>query len=286
MQSRVVLTVLKDCEVTMGRWRNALGHNMGPTTLFRLPPPPEEGYRQALEVCKVLESKQAEEAGVDGGEGEEEVERRENDGDDGQKVGLGLDGEGVPLKEYVKRLPSYKEVIKNIVRFAATHYVLLTMPMKKWNVSEHMLLRLALTKFLDACLELPLQHQGMGIVVGEVLKLKPEDCKGAFRVTIFAESLETERKPVWGLTIETKTVSVKNTLEEAAAVVVAKALSFRGEMGLEQLDIAGKQKSIVREFLDKEKKEEVVEVEMVGLKEMFEGEEGGGDGVGQVDGEV
>ena len=30
----------------------------------------------------------------------------------------------------------------------------------------------------------------------------------------------------------------------------------------------------------------VVEVEMVGLKEMFEGEEGGGDGVGQVDGEV
>ena len=269
MQSRVVLTVLKDYEVTMGRWRNALGHNMGPTTLFRLPPPPEEGYRQALEVCKVLESKQAEEAGVDGGEGEEEVERRENDGDDGQKVGLGLDGEGL-LKEYAKRLPSYKEVVKNIVRFAATHYVLLTMPMKKWNVSEHMLLRLALTKFLDACLELPLQHQGMGIVVGEVLKLKPEDSKDAFRVTIFAESLETERKPVWGLTIETKTVSVKNTLEEAAAVVVAKALSFRGEMGLEQLDIAGKQKSIIREFLDKEEKEEVV------------GEEVGVAGVGEV----
>ena len=65
------------------------------------------------------------------GEGEKLVERREHDGgarDDGQKVGylfqwaahgfvndgaektlndgLGLDGEGVPLKEYVKRLPT------------------------------------------------------------------------------------------------------------------------------------------------------------------------------------
>ena len=70
---------------------------------------------------------------------------------------------------------------------------------------------------------------------------------------------------------------------------MAKSLGFRGEMGLEELDIAGKQKSIVREFLDKEEKE-VVEEEMGGLKEELVGEEaeeeGGGDGVGQVDGEV
>jgi len=289
MQSRVVLTVLKDCEVTMdtGRRWNALGHPI-PTPLYRLPPPPEEGYRQALEVCKVLESKQAEEVGgFDTGEGEQVVERRENDGNDGQRVRLGLDGEGVPLKEYIKMLPSYKEVIKKIVRNAATMCMFgMGMSLREKGVSEQMLLKVTLATFLDACLEMPLQHQGMRIVVGDVLKLKPEDTKGAFRVTIFAMSLGTERKPVWGLTIETKTVLVENTLEKAAAVVVAKALSLRGEMGLEQLDIAGKQKSIVREFLDKEKKEEVVEVEMVGLKEMFEGEEGGGDGVGQVDGEV
>ena len=69
---------------------------------------------------------------------------------------------------------------------------------------------------------------------------------------------------------------------------MAKSLGFRGEMGLEELDIAGKQKSIVREFLDKEEKEEVVEVEMGGLKEEVVGEEevGGGDGAGQVNGEV
>ena len=55
---------------------------------------------------------------------------------------------------------------------------------------------------------------------------------------------------------------------------MAKSLGFRGEMGLEELDIAGKQKSIVREFLDKEEKEEVVEVEMGGI-------EGGGCGRGR-----
>ena len=185
------------------------------------------------------------------------------------------------MKEYIKMLPSYKEVIKKIVRNAATMCMFgMGMSLREKGVSEQMLLKVTLATFLDACLEMPLQHQGMRIVVGDVLKLKPEDSKGAFRVTIFAMSLGTERKPVWGLTIETKTVSVENTLEKAAAVVVAKALSLRGEMGLEQLDIAGKQKSIVREFLDKEEKEEVVKVEM------FEGEEGGGDGVGQVDGEV
>ena len=57
-------------------------------------------------------------------------------------------------------------------------------------------------------------------------------------------------------------------------MVVAKSVGFRGEMGLEELDIAGKQKSIVREFLDKEEKEEVVEVEMGGI-------EGGGCGRGR-----
>ena len=54
-------------------------------------------------------------------------------------------------------------------------------------------------------------------------------------------------------------------------------------MGLEQLDIADKQKSIVRELLDKDEKEVVVVVEMEGLKEEFEGKEGGGHSVGQVD---
>jgi len=272
MKSHVILTVLKD----------VFGMEA-----FHLPPPPEEGWRQAVEVCK-----QAEEVGVDGkciahgGEGEKMEERKENDG--GQKVGQGLNEE-----EYVKRLPSYKEVIKKAVRFFASRY-----PRKKESFTDT-LLKFGLQRHLDSALSLPLKHQGMRIVVSQVLKLysfegsktKDVDKNFMFGVTIFAESIETEereRKPVWGLTIETRRVLV-NTLEKAAAVVVAKALGLRGEMGLEELDIAGKQKSIVREFLDKEEKE-VVEEEMGGLKEELVGEEaeeeGGGDGVGQVDGEV
>ena len=272
MKSHVILTVLKD----------VFGMEA-----FHLPPPPEEpeeGCLQAVEVCK-----QAEEVGVDGkciahgGEGEKMEERKENGG--GQKVGQELDEE-----EYVKRLPSYKEVIKKAVRFFASRY-----PRKKESFTDT-LLKFGLQRYLDSALSLPLKHQGMRIVVSQALKLysfegsktKDVDKNFMFGVTIFAESIETEereRKPVWGLTIETRRVLV-NTLEKAAAVVVAKALGLRGEMGLEELDIAGKQKSIVREFLDKEEKE-VVEEEMGGLKEELVGEEGGGgDGVGQVDGEV
>ena len=53
----------------------------------------------------------------------------------------------------------------------------------------------------------------MGIVLGEVLKLEDSEGDFRFRVTIF-----TERKPVWGLTIETRSVKVVNTLEKAAVV--------------------------------------------------------------------
>ena len=58
MQSHVVLTVLKDCEVrwALVGWVNPIG-----PTRYRLPPPPEEGYHKAVEVCK-----QAAGVGVDG----------------------------------------------------------------------------------------------------------------------------------------------------------------------------------------------------------------------------
>lgn len=127
MHSHVVLTVLKDCVVTRGM-RSLDGLEHDPTPLYRLPPPPEEGYCQAWEGCKVFESKQAEELGADekciahSGEGEKVIERGENFGD-GHKVKLGLDEEGVSLREYIKRLPSYKEVIKKIVRLAANVYL-------------------------------------------------------------------------------------------------------------------------------------------------------------------
>ena len=114
--------------------------------------------------------------------------------------------------EPVYPLPSYKEVINKVVRFAAS----VTMVMysrKKQDFPEDYLLRLCLTKFLDSSLALPLKHQGMGIVLGEVLKLEDSEGDFRFRVTIF-----TERKPVWGLTIETRSVKVVNTLEKAAVV--------------------------------------------------------------------
>ena len=101
---------------------------------------------------------------------------------------------------------------KKVVRFAVS----VTMVMysrKKQDFPEDYLLRLCLTKFLDSSLALPLKHQGMGIVLGEVLKLEDSEGDFRFRVTIF-----TERKPVWGLTIETRSVKVVNTLEKAAVV--------------------------------------------------------------------
>ena len=272
MRPHVVLTVLKDCEVSKrdddAWWFHPW--EQPALTLHRLPPPPEEGYRQALEACKLSELKQANGVGDDGDKGDEVRREKEEDGracNDGQKEGL---------REYVKKLPNYKEVIKELVKFAAT------MDMKKFalfrqGVSEVSLLRFSLTHLLDACLELPLRHQGMSIMVGE--DLKPEDSSGDLRATVFAERTG---KPIWGLTIEAKSVPV-NTMEKAAAVMVAKALSLRGEMGLEQLDIADKQKSIVREFLDKDEQKEVVVVEMEGLKKKFEGKEGGAHSVGQVD---
>ena len=124
MRSHVVLTVLKACEMSRrdnrdGAWWLAHPWEQPALTLHCLPLPSEEGYCQALEACKLPELKQVKGVGDDGEvEGEVTGKRKVDEGARDGILKEGLDREGIPLKEYVKRLPNYKEVIKKLVKFA------------------------------------------------------------------------------------------------------------------------------------------------------------------------
>ena len=90
--------------------------------------------------------------------------------------------------------------------------------------------------------------------------------RNSHKITVYAER-ETccTLQLIWAVSFETKVVEL-DSLEHVAGLAVAKAIGVRGEMGLEELDCAGKQKEVVRFLMDKQEE---------GVEAVSRGEDGG-----------
>ena len=88
-----------------------------------------------------------------------------------------------------------------------------------------------------------------GLTYNVVVVKKGEN---SHKITVYAER-ETccTLQLIWAVSFETKVVEL-DSLEQFAGLAVAKAIGVRGEMGLGELDCAGKQKEVVRLFMDKQ----------------------------------
>jgi len=157
-------------------------------------------------------------------------------------------------KECSARFSNYVDVIKAAIREGYKDFSGwkgLEATQQKPGLVERLAegrLELCLALSLDSFLLPLLMAQGLSynvVVVG-----KGDNNK--HMITVYAEK-ETccTLQLIWAVSFETKVVEL-DSLEQLAGLAVAKALEDRGEMGLEELDCAGKQKEVVRLLMDKQ----------------------------------
>ena len=86
-------------------------------------------------------------------------------------------------------------------------------------------------------------------------------------ITVYAEK-ETccSLQLIWAISFESKKVML-DSLEQLAGLAAAKALGGRGERGLEDLDIAVKQKEVVKLLMDREENDMAAASKAGGVKD-------------------